>query len=79
MQSNLNIFQFTNFIEQKVKLLSFFSALSHTSSGASVDSLRTPLKVLEKDTCTGEYIVHMSPQDFDRIANQNRVMPMDTR
>ena len=52
--------------------------LSRTSSGASVESLSTPLKVLEKDSCTGEYIVRMSPEDFDRIASQ-KIVGNDSR
>ena len=57
----------------------YCSALSRTSSGSSMDSVNTPLKVLEKDASTGEYIVCMSPQDFDRISNQNHINPNDTR
>ena len=48
----------------------FFSALSRSSSGSSCD-LQTPIKVLQKDVSTGELIVRMSPEDFDRISTQN--------
>ena len=42
-------------------------SLSQSNSGASVESVNTPLKVIQKDTSTGDYIVWMSPDDFDRL------------
>ena len=48
------------------------------SSGASVESFTSPLKLLEKDVNTGEYIVRMSPQDFDRLSNQNWIATSET-
>ena len=56
-----------------------FSLLTRTNSGSSVDSFTTPLKLVEKDSSTGEYIVKMSPQDFDRLAIQGHVVPPDQR
>ena len=47
--------------------------LSRSNSGSSVESLSTPLKVLQKDDSTGEVIVKMSPQDFDMLSNQGRL------
>ena len=55
------------------------SALSRTRSGASVESFSTPLKVLEKDSNTGEYIVRMSPQDFGCISSQGKIVGNDER
>ena len=43
-------------------------SLKRTGSGGSVESGTTPLKVLQKDDSMGEYIVKMSPQDFDQLA-----------
>ena len=57
---------------KKISVLIF--SLSRSNSGASVESVNTPLKVIEKDTLTGDYIVRMSPDDFDRLANQGRVV-----
>ena len=49
----------------------FPRSLSRSSSGASsVESFTSPLKVVEKDISTGEYLVRMSPQDYDRISTQ---------
>lgn len=56
-----------------------FSLLTRTNSGSSVDFFTTPLKLVEKDSSTGEYIVKMSPQDFDRLAIQGHVVPSDQR
>ena len=53
--------------------------LSCTSSGSSVESFSTPLKLVEKDNSTGEYIVKMSPQDFDQLSNQGCVVPTTER
>ena len=40
-----------------------------------MDSVSTPLKVIEKDTSTGEYIVRMSPDYFDSLsANQGQAL-----
>ena len=52
----------------------FSSPLSHSNSGSFVDLCKaaasvTPLKLLQRDECTGEYIVRMSPEDFDRLSN----------
>ena len=51
------------------------SVLSRSNSGTSVECLKTPLKLVEKDSVTGEYIVKMSPQDFDRLLTQGCVVP----
>ena len=48
----------------------YFRSIFRTSSGNSVESLSTPLKLLQKDDSISEYIVCMSPQDFDHIYNQ---------
>ena len=49
------------------------SDLARTNSGSSVESFTTPLKLLELDKSTGECIVRMSPQDYDRLTNQASV------
>ena len=52
----------------------FFRTLSQSNSGSSSVELQsiskaTPLKVVEKDEATGEYIVCISPQEFDMLSN----------
>ena len=61
------------------KFILSFSLLTRTNSGSSVESFTTPLKLVKKDTSTGEYIVKMSPQDFDRLSNQGHVIPTQER
>ena len=39
-----------------------------SNSGSSVDSL----KVLQKDTTTRDYLVRMTPAEFNKFSNQNR-------
>ena len=51
----------------------FHRKLTRGSSGSSVDSILTPLKLMEKDDNTGEYIVHMSPEDFDHLSSQRQM------
>ena len=46
-----------------------FSALSRTNSGSSVESFSTPLKFMDTDRSTGDYIVRMSPEDFNRFSS----------
>ena len=53
----------------------YFSVLSRTNSGSSGESLSTTLKLVQKDQSTGEYIVKMSPQDFEKLSNQGCVIP----
>ena len=55
-----------------------FSVLSRANSGSSVDSLTTPLKLVQKDVSTGEYIVKMSPEDYDRLSNQGACCVLPT-
>ena len=62
---------------QKIFVLIF--SLSRSNSGASVELVNTPLKVIEKDTSTGDYIVRMSPDDFNRLANQGSVVQLIAR
>ena len=51
-------------------IFNIFSALSWSNSGSSVESCKaTPPKLLQKDESTGEYIVRMSPQDFDHLSS----------
>ena len=57
----------------------FSSVLSRSNSGASTDSITTPLKLIQKDSDTGDYIVRMSPDDFDRLANQGRLKQSNQR
>ena len=59
---------------EKLKYLSvyIFSQLARTNSGSSTDSGSTPLKLLQRDTSTGEYIVSMTQAEFDRLASQQR-------
>ena len=49
-----------------------YRKMSRTSSGGLVEALATPLKLLQKDSSTGEYIVKMSPEDFARINNSGQ-------
>ena len=55
------------------------SALSRASSGSSVESGSTPLKLLQRDSSTGEYIVSMSQAEFDRLASQPRAASQSPR
>ena len=53
--------------------------MARTNSGSSGDSFTTPLKLLELDKSTGECIVKMSSQDFDRLTNQGCVVSTSQR
>ena len=46
--------------------------LSRSNSGSSVESLSTPMKGFQQDMSTGEYIVCMLPEDFNRLYKQNQ-------
>ena len=42
--------------------------LSRSDSGSSIESL----KVLQKDITTGDYLVRMTPTEFDKFSSQSR-------
>ena len=44
--------------------------LSRENSGSSEEMMSTPAKTVQKDNNTGEYIVRMSPEEFNRFTNK---------